>query len=61
MENIKYNELSNSEIKLHIESLKNIFESKKNQLKKICEEMAKVEKEYLAATHELNIRKNMFL
>lgn len=61
MGNIKYNELSNSEIKLHIESLKNIFESKKNQLKKICEEMAEVEKEYLAATHELNIRKNMFL
>ena len=56
-----YTELSNSELKLQIETLKNIFESKKNELKRICEEMAEVEKEYLKATHELDVRKNLYL
>ena len=59
MEKRNYKEMSNSELKLQIESLRNIFESKKNMLKNICEEMGKVEKEYLNATHELKIRKNI--
>ena len=57
----KYTELSNSELKLQIETFKNIFESKKNELKRMCEEMAEVEKEYLKATHELDVRKNLYL
>ena len=61
MEKRNYKEMSNSELKLQIESLRNIFESKKNMLKNICEEMGKVEKEYLNATHELKIRKNILL
>jgi hypothetical protein len=56
-----YSEMSNSELKLQIESLTNMFESKKNMLKKICEEMGEIEKEYLKASRELDIRKNMFL
>ena len=59
MKKRNYKEMSNSELKLQIESLRNIFESKKNMLKNICEEMGKVEKEYLNATHELKIRKNI--
>ena len=59
MEKRNYKEMSNSELKLQIESLRNIFESKKNMLKNICEEMGEVEKEYLAAAHELEIRKNI--
>ena len=59
MEKRNYKEMSNSELKLQIESLRNIFESKKNMLKNICEEMGEVEKEYLNATHELKIRKNI--
>ena len=59
MEKKNYKEMSNSELKLQIESLRNIFESKKNMLKNICEEMGEVEKEYLDATHELKIRKNI--
>ena len=59
MEKKNYKEMSNSELKLQIESLRNIFESKKNMLKNICEEMGEVEKEYLNATHELKIRKNI--
>ena len=56
-----YSEMSNSELKLQIESLTNMFESKKNMLKNICEEMGEIEKEYLKVTRELDIRKNMFL
>ena len=59
MEKRNYTEMSNSELKLQIESLRNIFESKKNMLRNICEEMGEVEKEYLDATHELEIRKNI--
>ena len=61
MEKRNYKEMSNSELKLQIESLRNIFESKKNMLKNICEEMGEVEKEYLNATQELKIRKNILL
>ena len=61
MEKRNYKEMSNSELKLQIESLRNIFESKKNMLKNICAEMGEVEKEYLNATHELKIRKNILL
>ena len=46
MEKRNYKEMSNSELKLQIESLRNIFESKKNMLN---------------ATHELKIRKNILL
>lgn len=60
MEKKKYNEMSNSELKLEIESLKNMFESKKIILKDICEDMAEIEREYLTATNELNIRKNIY-
>ena len=59
MKKRNYKEMSNSELKLQIESIRNIFESKKNMLKNICEEMGEVEKEYLNATHELKIRKNI--
>ena len=59
MKKRNYKEMSNSELKLQIESLRNIFESKKNMLRNICEEMGEVEKEYLDATHELKIRKNI--
>ena len=61
MEKRNYKEMSNSELKLQIERLRNIFESKKNMLKNICEEMGEVETEYLNATHELKIRKNILL
>ena len=53
--------MRNSELKVQIESLRKIIERKKNMLKNICEEMGEVEKEYLNATHELKIRKNILL
>ena len=56
---MNYSEMSNSELQLQIETLRNMFESKKNTLKNICEEMGDIEKEYFKVLHELNIRKNL--
>lgn len=61
MSKVNYKEMSNSEIKLRIEVLKNEFESKKIKLRKVCEEMDEIEKEYLDANNELNVRKNIYL
>ena len=60
MEKKDYSALSNSELKIHIETLRNLFESKKRELKEICEEMGKIENEYIKATHEIEIRKNIY-
>jgi uncharacterized protein YeeX (DUF496 family) len=56
-----YKDMSNSEIKLHIEKLKNEFDKKKNDLIKLCGDMDKIEKEYLEAQHEIEIRKNLYI
>lgn len=53
--------MSNSELKIYIETLRNEFESKKAELAKICEMMGGIENEYLSATHELEIRRNILL
>lgn len=58
---IIYQEMSNSDIKLRIETLKNLFESKKNKIIKLCEEMNDIEKEYFEAQHEMDVRKNLYL
>lgn len=58
---MNYSEMSNSELQLQIETLRNMFESKKNTLKNICEEMGDIEKEYFKVLHELNIRKNLYI
>jgi hypothetical protein len=59
MEKKKCSDLSNSEIKLYMETLSNMFENKKNELTKICEDMEEIENEYLSAKRELDIRKNI--
>lgn len=61
MEKYKYQEMSNAEIKVRIEALKNLFESKKNKIINLCKEMDDIEKEYLEAQHEINIRKNLYI
>lgn len=53
--------MSNSELKLHIEKLKNLFESKKNKIVKLCEELDEIEKDFINAKHEMDIRKNIYL
>lgn len=61
MMKMNYSEMSNSELRLQIEKLRNMFESKRNTLKNICEEMNDIEKEYFKVVHELNIRKNLYI
>ena len=54
-------EMSNIEIKIYLENLNNEFEGKKLKLKVICEEMDKLEREYLRAKNELEIRRNLYV
>ena len=61
MKKENYNNMSNSELKLAIETLSNEYEAKKAQLVKICEEMDGIEKKYLAVKHELDNRKNLYI
>ena len=56
-----FNEMSNAELKLCIEGLENKFNSLKTKLISIGEEMGTIEKEYLKAKQELEIRKNLFI
>ena len=56
-----FNEMSNAELKLCIEVLENKFNSLKTKLISIGEEMEAIEKEYLKAKQELEIRKNLFI
>lgn len=57
----KYNEMSNTELKIHLETLYQEFESKKNNLIQLCEEMSSIEKKYINVKNELEIRKNLFI
>lgn len=59
MEN--YSEMSNTELKLCLETLTQEFESKKTELISICESMDKIEKKYIKAKQELEIRKNLYI
>lgn len=61
MEKVNYNEMGNSELKMYIEQLGNEFEAKKIKLKELCENMDRIEREYLKAKHELEIRRNLYI
>ena len=49
-------ELSNSEIKLYRETLKNEFDVLKYKIKEMCDELQKIDSEYNKAESELKIR-----
>ena len=61
MENMEYSNMSNAEIRLRLDSLSNEFESKKLKLNELCEEMDKIEREYLKAKSELEIRRTLYV
>jgi hypothetical protein len=56
----KYSEMSNIELKMCMEKYYQEFESKKTHLIQLCDEMDSLEKKYLKAKNELEIRKNLF-
>lgn len=53
-------EMSNNEIKLYISSLENLFEMKKSEIKKMCDDLVEIEEEYKKCQNELNIRKTIY-
>jgi len=59
MEKKDYSNMSNSEIRLALETLKNEYEAKKSKVVSICKEMEELENEYTKAEQELKIRKNI--
>lgn len=60
MEKKNTKNMSNTEIKVYLLQLENEFEAKKNNIKKICEELIELEHEYNSAQNELNIRKTIY-
>lgn len=60
MDRTEYNNMTNSELKLAIETLQNEFDVKKNAMLKLCEEIEEIQKKYNAINGEINLRKNMF-
>ena len=60
MEKENTKNMSNTEIKVYLLQLENEFEAKKNNIKKICEELIELEHEYNSAQNELNIRKTIY-
>jgi len=60
MDRTDYNNMSNSELKLCIETLQNEFDSKKNELIRLCEEIENIQRKFNDANREINSRKNIF-
>lgn len=60
METKNCSEMSNAEIKQHMMTLENEFEAKKAKIKELCEELKKLEDEYIKAQNEINLRKTIF-
>lgn len=61
MDNVKYSEMSNAELKLSIETSYNEFISLKAQMLELAKKMEKAQSEYDKANNELNNRKDILL
>lgn len=60
MDRTDYSNMSNTELKLCIETLQNEFEAKKNEIIKLCEELENITTKYNKINNELDSRKNIF-
>lgn len=60
MDRTDYNNMTNSELKLAMETLQNEFDIKKSEMLKLCEEIEQIQKKYNAINGEINLRKNIF-
>ena len=61
MEKNSCSEMSNSEIKIYMETLTNEYEAKKAKIIALCKELGQLENDYQNAERELKIRKNIYL
>lgn len=60
METNEYNNMSNSELKICLETFENEFEAKKNQILNIANELEKLKIKYDKIVNEINSRKKVF-
>ena len=60
MEN-KFSEMSNADIKLRLKTLEDLFDVKRKEIMKICDEMKELENEYVSGKNELELRKNVIV
>lgn len=58
MEKQDYSLMTNNEIKLKIMALEDLFEKKKADIKKMCEELEDIDLEYNRAQNEIKLRRN---
>lgn len=56
----EYNNMSNSELQIVLETIENEFEAKKNSILSICDELEKLKLKYDRIIAEINSRKNAF-
>lgn len=56
----EYNNMSNSELQIALETIENEFEAKKNNILNICDELEKLKLKYDRIITEINSRKNAF-
>lgn len=59
-ENKDISKMSNSELKIYSETLTNEFEMVKNEIKKQCNRLIELEKEFNNVTIEIKTRKNIY-
>jgi len=52
--------MTNSELKICLEQTENEFEAKKNEVKRLVDELEKLKLKYNNINNELNSRKNIF-
>lgn len=60
MNRTDYNNMTNSELKICLEQTENEFEAKKNEVKRLVDELEKLKLKYNNINNELNSRKNIF-
>lgn len=60
MERKDYSSMSNSELKLLLETINNEFEAKKSSILRLCEELESLKLKYDNINNEINSRKNLF-
>lgn len=60
MDRTDYNNMTNTELILALETLQNEFDAKKSAMLKLCEEIEEIQKKYNAINGEISLRKNMF-
>lgn len=57
----KFSEMSNADIKLRLKTLEDLFDVKRKEIMKICDEMKELENEYVSGKNELELRKNVIV